>query len=113
MGWNHDDTTHEGYLVAIVTDTGGHFLGAMTGRAAELGSPDDCTFNVRAVFVRRAKAACSCGWRSPLLVAPNGTSWSPSTVDAPRWFEDAAKRLWVAHVDACGPVPDGGLVLSP
>jgi len=124
MGWCHSDGSHEGYLVGLVFDSGGVFLGPagegwapsvakrtprdQTGRMRELGGNDSATLTLRFV-----KAACSCGWRSPLLEAPPGSEWVPCSVFAPEWFEDAARELWKRHASECGPVRDGGLVLSP
>ncbi len=124
MGWCHDDAaSHEGYLVAVVSDDDGWFLGPVPGRMRELASrahlygagktAAHALIAREILHIRYVKAACSCGWRSPLLHAPDGTSWMPSIVCAPPWFEDAARALWLAHANACGPVPTGGLVLRP
>ncbi len=130
MGWCHDDGSHEGYLVALVFDDSGTFLGpggypraeggtdasavgamAGSGRMRELGARRDCEANA-SIAVRCVKAACECGWRSALLRAPEGTEWAPSTVFTAGWFEDAARALWVEHADSCGKVPDGGLIVA-
>lgn len=118
MGWCSEDGSHEGYLVTLVHDDAGAFLGPggyardsvnTSGRMRELGAPGDAD---RAPFYpRHLKAACSCGWRSPLLQAPSGVEWAPFTTVAPDWFQDAARALWKRHIEHTGPVADGGLRL--
>lgn len=106
MGWCSDDGTHEGYLVGLVPDEErGAFLGHVQGRWRELGSRDVDPGPIQLQYVR---VGCSCGWRSPLIWAPAGCEFAPSTVAAPEWFEDACTQLWTRHVAAAGRAPDGG-----
>lgn len=105
MGWCHDDGTHEGYLEGLVEDDAqGHFQGHVPLRLRALGVRDRDSVQ----WVRYVRAACECGWRSPLLRAPAGTTFHPSVIVAPERFEDAARELWKRHVDQTGPAPDGG-----
>lgn len=108
MGWVSDDGTHEGYLVGLVDDEEnrerGSFLGHHPFRLRELGGSEDTT--CRQLLC--VKAACSCGWRSPLLRAPVGAEFFPSVVHAPQAFEDACCNLWKGHVIQTGRAPDGG-----
>lgn len=104
MGWCCEDGTHEGYLVGLVPDEAhGVFVGHIQGRWRELSGRDEITTSVEFVQV-----ACSCGWRSPLLRAPDGTQFMPSSVMAPKAFEDDCAQLWDLHVAASGPARDGG-----
>lgn len=141
MGWCCDDGTHEGFLVGLVFDDSGKFLGPagfpnkksgqLSGRLRELGEPDDDNERGPAVkCIKRfegarprtkhlgtptpltfVKVACSCGWRSPLIRAWPGTEWAPSSVYAPQAFEDLAGALWSEHVRASGSILDGGASL--
>lgn len=120
MGWCCEDGTHEGYLVGLVHDDQGVFSGhagygrgQLTGRMRELGARADDHVCAR-VPVTWVKCACACGWRSPLIRVPFGTSaeWMPSSVVAPEAFEDACRVLWEAHVQTTGPAPDGGCSVS-
>jgi hypothetical protein len=104
MGWCCEDGTHEGYLVGLVPDEEhGLFAGHVQGRWRELSGRDE----IRATL-KHVKVACSCGWRSPLLWAPSGTEFAPSSVFAPEAFEDQCAQLWQRHVAASGEAKDGG-----
>lgn len=85
---------HEGYLVGIVlaTDAGGA-PSSWRYRELSLSAGDDG--NVR---LTRVQMGCSCGWRSPRLVAPVGTLYFPSIVDAPQAFEDECAARWHEHL---------------
>lgn len=141
MGWCCDDGTHEGYLVGLVFDDSGKFLGPAgypdrkqgftSGRMRELGTPEDDHERGPAVkYSKRfegarprtkhlgsptplnyVKVGCSCGWRSTLIRAWPGTEWSPSAVFAPQSFEDLAGALWSEHVRTSATVYDGGASL--
>jgi hypothetical protein len=108
MGWCSEDGTHEGYLVGLVPDEEhGTFVGHVQGRWRELGGRDE---EIKTAL-KHVKAACSCGWRSPLLWAPSGTEFAPCSVFAPEWFEDACAQLWQRHVAAAGTATDGGYAI--
>ncbi len=81
----------------------GTFAGHIQGRWGELSGRDKIK-----TIIKHAKIACSCGWRSPLLWAPSGTDFAPSSVFAPEWFEEACAQLWQRQVAAAGEAADGG-----
>ncbi len=86
MGWQADAAGHEGYLVGF------------DERGRELRDQK------RTVEIKTIAVGCECGWRSPMLIAPAGTKWAPSSV----WLdehheeltEDFARAMWKKHVDA-------------
>lgn len=135
MGWCSDDGTHEGYLVGLVFDDAGWFLGhardrggvtrrAGNGRMRELGThadgerrctvigPDGLDYGVLQdgkVPLEYVKIGCSCGWRSPIVRAWGGTYWAPCMVFTSDTFEERAALLWQAHVRETGPMKYGVL----
>lgn len=95
MGWFSDDLDpgyrHEGYAVALTQDDG--------WRWRELGSDDTGTHAVKWMQI-----GCSCGWRSPRMLAPQGTDWSPCCIflpgsgEDPEHWEDVARLFWLDHM---------------
>lgn len=68
--------------------------------------------------IYHVQVACECGWRSPRMTAPIGTTFAPWTVDLPdslgmasRDFEGRALKLWQAHMDDVAQVDDVAGVL--
>jgi hypothetical protein len=89
MGWMHEDTAHEGWVVAVERREQHGWT-----RWSEIGM-DDQIGEVPAQWVQ---VGCDCGWRSPRLVAPVGTVWAPCSVFFPdAGFDDAAHDLWREH----------------
>jgi hypothetical protein len=123
MGWQSECGTHEGYLVGLVFDDQGVFAGKAgypteqdddgagyrSGRMRELGGGAD---DEHTVPLRFLKVACDCGWRSPLVRAPVGTEWYPSSVLADEKFRDRCGDLWQQHVNESGRANDGGYLLA-
>lgn len=108
MGWQSEDGSHEGYLVGLVPDEEqGLFAGHVPGRWRELSGRD-----LVETPLRHVKVACSCGWRSPLLWAPNGTRFVPSMVVASEIWRDACQRLWTRHVQVSGKASSGGYAVA-
>lgn len=89
MGWCSDaHPEHEGFLVSLVKDD---------WRFRELGDRND----THAVDdVRYVQMGCSCGWRSPRMLAPSGTRWSPCITLAAAPLEELGCELWKEHVAA-------------
>lgn len=75
----------------------------------ELRYADEPPREERKIF--RVQVACDCGWRSQVLRAPFGTTWSPSVVWLPEAsvhaeaWEEAARKLWGEHARAGLPEP--------
>ncbi len=90
MGWLRDSGEdwsydHEGYMVAVEQPERG-------GEWRELGGPADEARRV--IPVSYVQVACSCGWRSPRLVAPIGTEWVPCSVMTSGAVDDLAYQIW-------------------
>jgi hypothetical protein len=97
MGWFYEERPgHEGYIAAFVEREPGSALWRELSYPVQEESSD----------VRRIAAACACGWRSPHVLAPRGTEWSPFAVWLPAEckakYEDGARILWRRHVEDCG-----------
>lgn len=97
MGWLVEDRPgHEGYLVAYVPRARNDL-----SRLRELSYPDECGDEIRRIGV-----GCECGWRSPVVVSPFGTTYVPHCVSLPERdearYEEMAVKLWRRHVDECG-----------
>lgn len=124
MGWQSECGTHEGYLVGLVFDDAGSFLGPAgyprddsgkrSGRMRELSGAADHALRAgeSRIHLTFVKVACACGWRSPLLRAAPGTDWIPSSVSAPEAFEDTCALLWQQHVNTSPEAHDGGYAPS-
>jgi hypothetical protein len=92
MGWSTESAPGcEGYLVAIEPVPGHEW------RYRELTHADDG--HRGEVRLTRVQVGCECGWRSPRIDAPIGTNWYPSSVEAPAWFEEDARKRWHEHID--------------
>jgi hypothetical protein len=97
MGWTTEENPgHEGYVIGLVPD---RELGGVV-RLRELRYPDDQAVVER---VERVVVGCDCGWRSPHLLAPSGTSYAPFVCDLgggalSEAYRGRARRLWQAHV---------------
>ncbi len=93
MGWcassiDDPEGVHEGYLVPLERS------GSLW---REIYYPDNAVREqLDAVCI-----GCDCGWRSPRLLAPFGTSYHPFAVTASEWFEEQARALWRKHVRDC------------
>lgn len=102
MGWFDSDAPgHEGYLVALVREEGAgrewRDLRVHPADEAGMRKHDGCRIEV-------VQVACDCGWRSPRIHAPLGTTWRPCMVVLPAGagveaeFERFALELWQAHM---------------
>lgn len=97
MGWFLADRPgHEGYIVAYVLENGSSDLWR------EVHYPEKHEGEVK-----RLAVGCTCGWRSPLCVAPYGTRWAPYSIWLPERdegrYEDKACRVWRQHMRlTCG-----------
>lgn len=108
MGWLRDDQPdHEGWVVAVVRDDG-------RWRELQYGDVEQ--------EISYVQIGCECGWRSPRLVAPLDTRWSPCMVVFPSWssiepdelYDDAAADLWDHHIAVdVDPKTPRALVLAP
>ena len=94
MGWFNEDVDpelrHEGHAVALVQEDG--------WRWRELGVDDRGHHDITWMQV-----ACTCGWRSPRMLAPVGTTWwrsidLPAFLDDPYHWEDIAETFWAEHM---------------
>lgn len=114
MGWLSECGTHEGYLVGLVFDDAGVFMGnagypdpasgMRSGRMRELSARDEGPIP----SLRFVKVACGCGWRSPLIRAPSGTEWHPCIVCTSDAFDEQCRKLWRAHLGSSPRALDGG-----
>jgi hypothetical protein len=93
MGWctgDNEDAGHEGYIVSLVRPADGAFW-------RELCYPNDIGEQSIAVV----QVGCDCGWRSPRMHAPFGTSFAPFvTILKDEAFEERCRELWHEHVKA-------------
>lgn len=96
MGWNLEGSSHEGYLVALLEDDRGAFLGDK--RRVEVG-PIETVDPRFEMSVGVCQVACSCGWRSPVIRAHHQTTWVPCAVVTDERFEDECAKLWRHHVE--------------
>lgn len=91
--FNDDFPDHEGFLVALTKRSPDDY------RWYELGShPDDQS----EVVVQAVQMGCECGWRSPRICAPSGTTWFPSVVCAHQEFEAYMQQFWKEHLELEG-----------
>jgi hypothetical protein len=128
-GYAHEDyAPHDPQLARAAKKLGARQDGPSSGRMRELGSGADNRTErnpqIHAgehlsalglgskIKLQYVKVACSCGWRSPLLNAPSGTYWAPSSVFAPDGFEDQAHALWRKHERSSGKAYDGGYSIT-
>ena len=96
MGWFFDRadlTRHEGYAIGLVREPIGIFraLSVETDRGRDRTAP-----------LEYVQVGCDCGWRSPYLYAPSGTTWFPSVVHFGEHnlrAEERARLIWRAHVE--------------
>ncbi len=100
MGWLRFDghvaeNDHEGFVVAVEKSDDGWSW-------RELGDADIARARRDSgIPVSWLQVGCSCGWRSPRLVAPTGTVWSPCSVFLPHSGDDEQfVEVWaVEHRD--------------
>lgn len=108
MGWNADGAeAHEGYLVGLVPEVGKTIDGIEyeSGILRELGYHRDGD-RQGDVPLQWVCVGCDCGWRSPRMLAPTGTHWTPCRVwiaygaddSIVEGYEESARKLWLAHV---------------
>lgn len=117
MGWVCEaDGRHEGYFVALVPIVGTGY------RFREL----DATTEGGPRPIRFVQVACECGWRSPRLFAPVGSTWSSNHVEIPQDsppspmrpqgvdhpIENAAIAMWQAHTREIPPGPGGKYLIN-
>lgn len=80
---------HEGYVVGIKRIEG-------TSQFRELGSDD-----LDVIPLNWIQVGCECGWRSPRILAPSGTKWTPCCVTLPsERKDDEASLIWQRHVSS-------------
>jgi hypothetical protein len=92
MGWMSEDSRHEGHLEAVRQVDG-------FWRDYEAGAPWLPELDVGTHPVEYVQAVCSCGWRSPRMVAL-GARWAPSSVDALPLTVEEGQARWREHVEA-------------
>lgn len=92
MGWISaklaDPNAHEGWLEACADRDGKPF-------------DERAPYDTPVVWVR---AACECGWRGPVVPAPEGTTWWPHSVMVlTQDEEDRLSAPWDVHIETIDP----------
>ena len=105
MGWQSDDSAHEGYFVGLIESEPGSGLFREINYLSERGRGD--LHEHAPIPLQYVCVGCDCGWRSPRLFAPRGTDWTPYTVwiahgqpdEIAEGYEESGRKLWQAHVE--------------
>lgn len=111
MGWMSDDSKHEGYVIGLVESEP---RSGLFRELTYLSERDREDLHTRApIALEWICVGCDCGWRSPRMVAPRGTDWTPYIVHlasgqdeaARAGYEESARKMWCRHVKECADRP--------